>query len=323
MKIFDVIKYNGTDKTILWKSPITDMNVGSVLVVNEFQKAIFVKGGRICDILGSGSYELNTDNLPILSRMVNFIYNKKSPFSAEVYFLNISAFQELKWGTSSAVMLEDPKYNIIIPVRSYGQYSIRILDAKLFFTEMASSRGMLTTDEILSAFKGVLLTHINSLLSNYLIKNKVSVLEINAYLPELSKEMLTAIKPDFLKYGVELIDFYVQSVNFPENDSSVKALRQALSRKSSMDILGTDHKTERSYDTAESMVKNNGTMGAGVGLGAGVSIGEALGDIIVETIKNKSSDGKKQVENDRKFCRHCGKSIPSDSKFCSECGEFC
>ena len=55
-----------------------------------------------------------------------------SPFKAEVWFINQISKLDMPWGTPQPILLEDPKYKIIVPVRSNGQYGLRIKDPRLF-----------------------------------------------------------------------------------------------------------------------------------------------------------------------------------------------
>ena len=48
-----------------------EIKYGAKLTVRETQNVIFVNEGKITDVLGSGIYELNTKNLPIISTLEN------------------------------------------------------------------------------------------------------------------------------------------------------------------------------------------------------------------------------------------------------------
>ena len=48
---FDVIKYSASsDHEFAWKFPREDLKLGTQLIVNEGQQAIFVKGGQALDV---------------------------------------------------------------------------------------------------------------------------------------------------------------------------------------------------------------------------------------------------------------------------------
>ena len=55
MEIVEILKYEGDDKTLVWKSNQEDFNTGSQLIVHESQEAIFFLNGQPLDLFGSGS----------------------------------------------------------------------------------------------------------------------------------------------------------------------------------------------------------------------------------------------------------------------------
>lgn len=66
-----VIKYEGKNDSFVWKHPIEDFNWGSQLIVHESQEAIFMMNGRALDLFGPGRYTLETENLPLIGRVVD------------------------------------------------------------------------------------------------------------------------------------------------------------------------------------------------------------------------------------------------------------
>ena len=117
MALFDVVKWDVNQREFCHKFLSQDLRLGTQLIVNTAQTAIFVKGGQICDEFSSGTYTLKSENLPLLNKLVNLPFGGDSPFQAEVWFINRISRLDMKWGTPQPIQLEDPKYNIIVPVR--------------------------------------------------------------------------------------------------------------------------------------------------------------------------------------------------------------
>lgn len=124
MKVFDVIKYEGTNDVFVWKFPGEDFNTLSQLIVHESQEAVFFKDGKALDLFGAGRYTLHTQNIPLIRRMINLPFNGESPFHCEVYFINRAVSLDVNWGTESAIPIQDPLYKIILPVRANGQFGV-------------------------------------------------------------------------------------------------------------------------------------------------------------------------------------------------------
>ena len=70
MAIFSVIKYEGPNDVLVWKAPQEDFSTKSQLIVHESQEAIFYKDGQALDLFGSGRHTLDTQNIPLLNKLI-------------------------------------------------------------------------------------------------------------------------------------------------------------------------------------------------------------------------------------------------------------
>ena len=90
MAIIDVVRFDGLKSRdwLIYKYPSEELVLGTQLVVQEGQVALLVKGGIVADVFYPGTYTLATENLPILKSLINLPFGGRTPFSAEVYFIN-------------------------------------------------------------------------------------------------------------------------------------------------------------------------------------------------------------------------------------------
>jgi len=277
-------------------------------------------------------------------------------FTAEVWYINRIHSLDIKWGTPTPIQLQDPKYKVFVPLRSFGQFGIQVGESKQFLTKLVGTLSIFDKNNIIQFFRGLYLTKVKDSISSYLIKKGVSVLEINAYLDELSEHLKEKITPTLDEYGIKLLNFYVNDINVPEDDPAVKKLKDALAKKAEMDIVGYSYVQERSFDTLEGAVTNpgsvqSGIMGAGIGLGMGFGVGGAMGNqagglaqnINVKEMKKcpgcnadmdmaarfcpacghdtqKTKPEKVMTDNNTTECSECGSTYSKKSKFCPECG---
>lgn len=319
MAIVEVVKYDGSPETFAWKYPNIELGTWTQLIVNESQEAILYKGGQALDWFGPGRHTLETANIPILSKLVNLPFGRRSPFTAEVWYTNKVNSLAIKWGTPTPIQLQDPKYNVFVPVRAFGQFGIRISDSKTFLKKLVGTLPSFTSNDMIKYFRGIYLTKVKDDISRYLIKEKISILEINAYISELSDSLYSSLAKDFMDFGIELVNFQVNDISVPEEDSAVIKLKGALAKKAEMDIIGYSYTQERSFDTLEGAATNKGAgvapiMGAGMGLGMGIGIGGNLGTSFSEVGKSLDTRGDKE-------CPHCRKQIHGDFKYCPFCGK--
>ena len=318
MAIADVIKYNGTPDVFAWKHPDDQLGTWTQLIVNESQEAVLYKGGQALDVFAAGRHTLSTANIPLLNKIINLPFGGRSPFAAEVWYINKVHSLDIKWGTATPIQLQDTKYKIFVPVRSYGQFGIQIGDSKLFLTKLVGTLPVFDKDNIAEFFRGLYLTKVKDAISSYMIKKGISVLEINAYLDELSQHLQEKITPTLDNYGIKLLNFYVNDISVPENDPAVKKLKEALAKRAEMDIVGYSYVQERSFDTLEGAATNPGSaqaglMGAGIGLGMGLGVGGSLAN---------QAGGLAQNINvkEQKKCDGCGADMETSARFCPACG---
>lgn len=284
MAIIDVVKWESNPNEFCWRFPSDDLRIGTQLVVHPAQTAFFVKGGALLDEFTSGTYTIKTENIPLLRKIINIPFGKETPFKAEVWFVNQISRLDLKWGTPQPIQLEDPKYGIIVPVRAFGQYGIKVSDPRLFLESLIGNMTSFSAETIDSYFKGKMVSSLSSAISKKVVIDQISIPVISAYLMDISDFCQSEISKTFSKYGISLVDFSIMSINIPEDDQSFKELKAAMSTRAKMNVAGRDiYQMERSFDVLEKAAGNTGgvnnqLMGIGVGMG--------VGNIITEMAKN-------------------------------------
>lgn len=319
MAIIEVVKYNGNPDVFAWKYPSEELGTWTQLIVNESQEAILFKGGKALDVFQSGRHTLDTANIPILNKIINIPFGGRSPFTAEVWYINKAYSLDIKWGTASPIQLQDPKYSVFVPIRAFGQFGIKVENSKQFLVKLVGTLPMFDKINIVKYFRGLYLTKVKDAISSYLVHKQISIMEINAYIDELSNYLQEKMQPVLEDYGIQLINFYVNDISVPEDDTAVKKLKDALAKKAEMDIIGYNYQQERSFDTLEGAAKNNGSssnlMGAGMGLGMGVTMGGAVGGQFSGITKELNTKAE-EIKN----CPNCNSVMPKNKRFCSDCG---
>lgn len=285
MAIVDVVKYQAEENEFIWKFPSSDLRIGTQVIVNPAQYAFFVKGGKILDEFTNGTYTVKTENIPLLNKMINLPFGGNSPFQAEVWYVNLLTKLDNKWGTASPILLEDPKYGIIIPVRAYGQYGFKISNPRTFLENLTGNLPSFSADRIQEYFKGKIISSLTSLISKKLIEESISILEINIFLEELSAFCQEKISDEFKRFGLEVVNFYFLSINVPLDDPSVVKLKVAKDLVAKVKITGKElYQMDRSFDVLDDAARNEGgvagnLMGASLGLGIGASVGYQMGNV--------------------------------------------
>lgn len=317
--VIDRIKFDGPADAIVWKFPYDNLSIGTQLIVNESQEAILYKNGRALDSFGPGSHTLSTGNIPLLQKLVNLPFGGKTPFTAEVWYINKTVKRDLKWGTQDPIKIQDPTYKIIVPIRAFGEFGIQINDARNYMTQIVGTLHSSDINTISKHFKTLIITKTKDSIASYIVKQKISVLDLPSLIDELSNVCKSRIIEEFDKYGISITNFYIESINYPEDDPSVVKLQEALAKKAEMDIVGFNYQQERTFDTLETAAGNEGNsgniMGAGMGLGMGLGIGGAFGNATSQMGNQLNSSSNPVIK-----CSKCNIDNPANYKFCSSCG---
>jgi membrane protease subunit (stomatin/prohibitin family) len=284
MALINIVKYQSDDSQFVWKFPSQDLRLGTQLVVNTSQKAFFVKGGKIFDEFDSGTTTLKSGNIPLLNKLINLPFGGDSPFQAEVWYVNLISKLDNKWGTPTPIQLEDPKYSVIVPVRAFGQFGMSIENPRKFLESLVGNMSDFSTNKVVEYFKGKVISSFTSAIGRKIVLEGISVLQMHVLLDDLSEYCKEKIKEEFSRYGIRIENFYIMSINVPEDDPSVIKLKEAKDLAARVNIAGKDiYHADRSYDVLNQAAQNQGslggTMGAGMGLGIGFGIGNQMGNM--------------------------------------------
>lgn len=299
---------NSTD-TIVYKYPMDGRQIqyGSKLTVRESQVAVFLNKGKIADVFGPGMYTLQTSNLPIFTQLMSWGYGFKSPFYADVYFINTKQFTNQRWGTSNPITMRDKDFGTI-RLRGYGNYAFRVNDATLFMKELFGTNSSFSTEDISAHLKSIIVSSI----SDTIAESKIAALDLASNLLEFSKVASETLSTNFTNLGLELTSLVIENISFPEE------VEKAIDTRSSMGVLSDKMDTFVKYQSAHAIrdaANNQGTAGLGAQLGAGFAIGDMMRGTLSGDAKQESAD------TNGKFCPNCGASNPQNAKFCVECGK--
>jgi len=288
MAIVDRVKWDGIPSIVAWKFPSEELSTWTQLIVNESQEAYVVRGGVYEGPFGAGRHTLSTENIPILRAAMGLPFGGKSPFSAEVWYVNRVTKLDVKWGTATPIQLQDPQYQIMIPVRAHGQYGMRVTDSKKFLQMFVGTLESFDVDTLSNYFRGKFIEKITSEIAKVIVKNQISILQISTQLDVISEFLRKSLHDELLQHGVALQQFSIASINVPEDDPAVNSLKMALAKKAEMGIVGFNYQQERSFDVLQAAASNEGSaqsgmmgagLGMGLGLGAGVPMGNAMSGI--------------------------------------------
>ncbi|MBF0379097.1 MAG: SPFH domain-containing protein [Desulfamplus sp.] len=270
-EFIDIIEWtDDSSNTMVYRFPRYDNEIkyGAKLIVRQSQAAVFVNKGQIADIFPSGLYSLDTDNLPILSTLAGWKYGFHSPFKAEIYFVNLKNFTNLKWGTKNPLILRDPDFGPV-RLRAFGTYVVKISDPSKFIREIVGTDGYFTLEKVTDQLRNLIITRFSDLLGD---KN-IPVTDLASRYDELSTVLTKIISPEFLEYGLDITKLLVENISLPTE------VEEAMDKRSSMGVVGNldDYFKFQSANAMEMAAKNpGGDAAAGVGMGMGFAMANQM-----------------------------------------------
>lgn len=303
-----------------------EFRLGSQCVVRESQRAIFMRDGKALDVLPPGRHTLSTANIPILTDILSIPFGSKSPFRAEVYFINMREFTDLKWGTPQPVLFRDKEFGMI-RIRAFGTYTMRVREPQQFLTQVVGTRSSFTTDDIEEQLRSNIINEFNDMLGETL----TSLLDVQSMSLDLATAAQHALSDDFERFGLELLTFQISAITPPEE------VQQRIDERSSMNVLG-DMRSYMQYQTAQAIGNvgegSESSGGAGsvagdaAGLGAGFGVGMAMSEAMRQSMAGGGQAAPTQPQGTpspapttgTRFCPNCGNAVATGAKFCPTCG---
>jgi membrane protease subunit (stomatin/prohibitin family) len=308
MALIDVVKYSAdSDHEFAWKFPSEDLKLGTQLIVNEGQQAIFVKGGQALDVFMPGTHTLSTGNIPILNKLINLPFGGNTPFTAEVWYINTTVKRDLPWGTPSPIPFLDKEIGFPVSVRAFGRWGARVIEPMPFLTQILGTQVEATASKIQDYFIGRLIQVFSQSVISTLNNGEANILNITTKLEDISLGTIGVAQEEFKKFGIELISFDVESINIPDEElKKIQAVfEKTLEAKELSKVeLGGAYAAIKSFEVMNTAAGNEGDntmgslVGAGIGLGAGLPIGQQIGqsiDIKGNATSEASSSNQKSV----------------------------
>ncbi|MGR3679504.1 MAG: SPFH domain-containing protein [Paracoccaceae bacterium] len=266
-EFIDVIHWvDDTRDTMVWRFEREghEIKYGAKLTVREGQAAVFIHEGQLADVFTPGLYMLETNNMPIMTTLQHWDHGFKSPFKSEIYFVNTTRFNDLKWGTKNPIMARDPEFGPV-RLRAFGTYSTRVVDPARFLTEIVGTDGEFTMDEISFQIRNIIVQEFSRVIAS----SGIPVLDMAANTGDLGKLIAAEISGTIAEYGLSIPELYIENISLPP------AVEQAMDKRTSMGIVGDLGKYTQ-FSAAEAMTAAAQTPNSGMGAGMGMGVGMAM-----------------------------------------------
>jgi excisionase family DNA binding protein len=281
-RIFDLIEYpNEMRNEMVHRFPESgpgDFRVGSQIIVRDSQAAVFFRDGRALDTFGSGRHIISTGNIPVLVDLIGKAFSDKTPFPAEVYFVSLREYTDMKWGTPEPIPVQTPGVGVGWQVLTgYGIFGFAITNPQQFVTQIVGAQGLYSAKDIEERLRGVLIQAIADMLGEQAVKLGGNFMaRLSSLRDEFAAGLRAKAQDDFQALGLTIKTVKISGLSPAQNAMEILRDRGLIGAE------GVALYTQLQAADAMRDAANNPSGGAGLtaGIGAGIGIGNIMGQAL-------------------------------------------
>ncbi len=288
---------NPGEDEIIWRYPNEVIKWGAQLIVHEYEVAVFMRDGKIYDVLGPGRHTLTTQNLPLFYKLVG---GSNSPFKATIIFVSTKQFQGRYGGETQTRELA--------PVKYYGVYWFKVADPVLFITEVVGGQSLYDAQDVTKFIRAYFNEGMMKHLSTY------SIVDLFQNLDMVSTQVKVKLMEDFRRLGLELVDVKIEGVN--TTDEWRQRLFWLMQTGNAQAVMQMDTVKQVAAELGKS---------PGAGVGTGMVLVPQLFQQPAQPYAGTPAGPQQPVapamqQGQQEICPYCGKPIPPGARFCPYCG---
>ena len=236
--LMDTIRCDERD-FLIWKwrpsgsanttSKENSIRFGSSLRVKANEVAVFVynqEQGKNYDFI-QGPYDeiLKTDNLPIITEIIGLAYAGKSPFQAEVYFINLAGNIQLKFGIPYFDVFDPRFLDFGVPMSVRGTMTFNIDDHEKFL-ELNRLLNF-EIDDLKKQIKDAVGKHLKDIITNLPEKKNMPVLQIERHILEINELATANITNRLLEdFGINVKGLDIGAIEADKDSQGYRELKQ-------------------------------------------------------------------------------------------------
>jgi len=211
-----------TEDYIAWRYPKTDIKMGSVVVVDEAQKALFFRDGKLMGVLDSGRHVLDTQNVPFLHGLVSELYGE-TIFKASIVFVNLKQYRgEL----ADRVFVDYVGGHVVYKFTYY--YTVDENKLELFYVRLMGAESELSVDDVNEKIRAFMKRSVVEMLAEYATQQAQqgrivqNVMDFVAMLSEFGEAAKAGIARRINEqFGLNIVDLVVENIDIAPEDKQI------------------------------------------------------------------------------------------------------
>ena len=309
---------------------------GSVIAVADGQCMLIVEQGKIVDVCaepGEYQYDASTepsifsgnlgDSIMEVFKVLGkrFTFGGEAPKDQRIYYFNTKEITGNKYGTPSPVPFRVVDANvgldIDISIRCFGEYSFRLTNPLLFYTNVCGNiSSQYTVDELSGQMRTELLTALQPAFAR-ISETGVRYSALPGHTNELASALNSELSAKWSEYrGIEIVSIGVSSVKASEEDEQmIKELQRNAAFKNP--TMAAAHLVGAQASAMQAAAANE-SAGAAMGF-VGMNMAQGAGGINAQNLYQMGGQQTPAASAaDLWTCPGCGRQ--ASGKFCAECG---
>ena len=275
---------------LVWRHPKRELPIGSQVIVNESEQALLFENGQLLHILKAGKHLIESGNIPGLDGLIRRSIGNNSPLKIDIWFVSKTVSTDYKWGVQLRV--KDPSHQIIVPVGSYGTMLLKIDDPASLVIQVVGKEMLLKKSDL----RDLLLPSIERGLKDYIAiqikKGRLDIFNIDSTLVEASEQSKSSLAISFERFGLKIIDFYIQGIEVIGDNPEYMKIKAALTDAASLRIRAQAaseskgfYQQERALDAIDKAVEKDTSLARRI-------IAEGVGGIATKSNKSSNYDSE-------------------------------
>jgi membrane protease subunit (stomatin/prohibitin family) len=202
---------------------------GSSLRVKDGEVAVFVykeKDGSMQDFIEGPQDEIiKTANFPVITSIIGLAYDGKSPFQAEIYFINLAGNIQIKFGIPYFDVFDPRFLDFGVPMAARGSITFNITDYKAF----VKLHRMINfeMEDFTKQIKDMVTKYVKGYITNLPADKGMPVLQIERKLLEINDLIEPKIREAFVNdFGVNLKRFDLATIEADKESQGYAELRK-------------------------------------------------------------------------------------------------
>lgn len=316
------------------KRTLDTVSNGSIIHVYPNQFMMLVDGGKVVDYTAEeGYFKVDNSSMPSLfngefkdslkETFSRVKYGGVTPSAQKVYFINLQEIKGIKFGSPNPLNYFDDFYNSELFLRTFGTYSIKIVDPLLFYAEaIPRNKEKVEIQDINEQYLSEFLDALQSTM-NQMSQEGIRISHMASKSRELSKYMATTLDEEWRQMrGFEVAAVGISSISYDDESKELINMRNkgAMLGDPSVREGYVQGSVARGLEAAGS--NEGGATGAFLGMGLGM---QATGGFMQSASQSNQSQMQQKSQQvaqapavDSWFCTNCGKK--NTGNFCSDCG---